>query len=301
MLTDAVPFPSGAPMPASNFPGLPVGGAVQLAPATSLATASAAGAIDLYAIDAEVLAERNALSPSSCEALICPSNSCLRSNKDYWQVGTLPTNAIAAQGPTFVALAGCLGTELDPAASALRCGSSWDPVAGNLHVEVVQVATLPFSGATDAASNGGVLAVQSTLFSPALIMSLADAGQARVSFGASGEAGAIAVLSGEDDIEPTAPASLDVGTDLAAFGQLGFGVDSVGVDAATSAHFWTSLAQAQSLLDPTADPRAYFGTRATYVVAIVGDPSAPSPSSTGDAAYDGRGLHILVLASLPGN
>jgi hypothetical protein len=291
-------------MPASNFPGLPVGGAVQLAPATSLAMSSAAGAVDLYAIDAEVLAERNA-SLSSCEALICPGGStsgpCLRSNEDYWHVGTLPTNAIAAQGPTFVALAGCQGTELDPAASALRCGSSWDPVAGNLHVEVAHVATLPSSGGADDATAAGVLAVQSALFSPALIMGLADAGQARVSFGASGEAGAIALLSGEDDIEPTMPASLNVGTDLAAFGQLGFGVDSVGVDAATSAHFWTSLAQAQSILDPTVDPRVYFGTRATYVVAIVGDPSAPSPSSTGDAAYDGRGLHILVLASLPGN
>jgi hypothetical protein len=308
-LTNAAPFPSGAPMPASNFPGLPVGGAVQLSPATSLAMASAAGAVDLYAIDAELLArEATSTSPGSCEALVClqnpspdPGGSCLLPNKDYWHVGTLPMGAIAASGPTFVALAGCLGTMLDPTASTLRCGLDWDAVAGNLHVEVVYVATLHSSGGADATSDTGILAVQSALFSPALVMSLADAGQARVSFGASGEGGAIAVLSGEDDIEPAMPDAVNMGTGLAAFGQLGFGVDTVGIDAATSPHFWTSLAQAQSLIDPTADPRVYFGTQATYVVAVVGDPSAPSPFSTGDAAYDGRGLHILVLASLPGN
>jgi hypothetical protein len=109
------------------------------------------------------------------------------------------------------------------------------------------------------------------------------------------------LLAGEDDIEPPTPTSLEIGTDLAAFGQLGFGVDGVELDAATSPHFWTSLAQAQSLVDPTADPRVYFGTNATYVAVVLGDPSAPSPFSAGDAAYDGRGLHVLILASLPAN
>jgi len=308
-LTAASPFPSGAPMPASNFPGLPVGGAVQLSPATGLAAASASGPVELYAIDAEVLArEDNDASPSSCEALVClrnsspdPSAPCLRPNKDYWHAGTIPTRAIAASGPTLVALAGCEGTALDPAASALRCGPDWDPVAGNLHVEVLHVAA-PLSRAGDAGTtrDAGVLRVQSALLSPALAASLADAA-AHVSFGPQGEAGAVASLSNEDDVQPATPLAVGLGTGLAAFGQLGFGIDALELDAATSTHFWTSLAQAQSLVDPTVDPRVYFGIEATYVVAVVGDPGAPSPFSAGDASYDGRGLHLLVLASLPAN
>src|SRR5580658_6437075 len=173
-LTGAAPFPSGAPMPASNFPGLPVGGAVQLSPAADIATASAAGPVELYAIDAEVLArEASSTSPSSCEAVLClenpnPSAPCLRPNEDYWHVGTLPASSIAASGPTFGALAGCLGTAIDSAASAARCGSSWDAVAGNLHVEVLHVATLPRGEDVGAASDAGLLAVQSALLSPAI-------------------------------------------------------------------------------------------------------------------------------------
>jgi len=306
-LSDEAPFPSGAPMPASNFPGLPVGGAVQLSPATELAASTGSGTVDLYAIDAEVLALEATSTSASCEALLClesssanPPPACLRPNKDYWRAGTLPMNAIAASGPTFVALAGCLGTALDPAATAARCGSSWDSVAGNLHVEVLHVATqLPAASAT---LEGGVLSVQSALLSSALATSIGDSGAVRISFGAAGDASAVALLSQEGDVEPGAPAALDIGTDLAAFGQLGFGVDEVGADAAGSPLLWTSLAQAQSLVEPTADPRVYFGARATYVALVVGDPAAPSPfSTTGDAAYDGRGLHVLVLASLPAN
>lgn len=304
-LTDASPFPSGAPMPASNFPGLPVGGAVQLSPATSLAVASAAGPVDLYAIDAVVLAkEANGALPSSCEALVCVQNSssaCLRPNKDYWHVGTLPPRAIAPSGPTFVALAGCVGTALDPAANAGRCGANWDAVAGNLHVEVLHVATPSHAGEAGIVSDASGIAVQSVLLSPALAASLPEAGAARVSFGTSAEAGTVALLSSEDDIEPSFPLALGMSADIASFGQVGFAVDALLPDAAASGHFWTSLAQAQSLVDPTLDPRVYFGAHTTYVVAVLGDPSAPSPFSGGDAAYDGRGLHVLVLASLPAN
>jgi hypothetical protein len=60
---------------------------------------------------------------------------------------------------------------------------------------------------------------------------------------------------------------------------------------------WMNLVQAQSLVDPSADPRTYFGAHATYVVAILGDPTAASPFS--DASYEGYGLHLLVLPSQP--
>jgi hypothetical protein len=292
------PFPSGAPMPQSNFPGLPVGGAAQLSPATELANASAATPVEIYAIDALVLARLNPASPSACRDLVCLRNpspsagsSCLRLNKDYWHAGTLAAGAIAASGPTFVALAGCEALMPDPAASVARCGADWDPVAGNLHVEVLHVAS---ASGLDA----GALAVQTALFSPALEGTLSDAG-ARISFGPPGDAGTIALLQSDGLLAPRTPALLPVGTGLAAFGTLGFGVDGPALDAAAPSHLWMSLAQAQSLVDPTADPRVYFGAEATYLAAIIGDPSAPAPFQTTGAAYDGRGLHVLVLPSLP--
>jgi hypothetical protein len=57
-----------------------------------------------------------------------------------------------------------------------------------------------------------------------------------------------------------------------------------------------SLAQAQQLVDPTADPSVFFGQNRTYVVAVLGDPSAPHAFTSG-GVYDGRGLHLLVVPS----
>jgi len=55
------------------------------------------------------------------------------------------------------------------------------------------------------------------------------------------------------------------------------------------------VAWALSLVAPTADPRAYYGQRAAFVVAVAGDPSAPPFPGSDAGAYDGTGLHILVL------
>jgi len=170
------------------------------------------------------------------------------------------------------------------------------------------------------AADAGQLQVRAAQLSPALAAVAGDAG-VRVSFGTPGNAGVVALLSREGDIEPPAPRLVQVGNDLAAFGQLGFRVDlanggrtvdggvdagiEAGADAATDAGhdpvaqelLWMTLAQAQSLVDPSTDPRTYFGQSTPYVVAVLGDPAAGSPFS--DASYDGYGLHILVLPSRP--
>jgi hypothetical protein len=298
--TTDLPFPSGAPMPESNFPGLPVGGAVQLSPATELAREGATSSIELYAIDALVLA-RQTNGATSCRDLVClqnpslnPSGTCLRPNKDYWHAGTIPPRAIAGSGPTFVALAGCEAAMPDPAANATRCGADWDSANGNLHVEVLHVTSIPEPDA-------GALAIQSALLSPPLAgMPEGGIGTARIAFGqAGGDAGASQPLGGEGQVVPTFPTLLTIGTDLAAFGTLGFEVDGVARDGAAPLNFWMSLAQAQSLVDPAADPRLYFGANSTYLVAVIGDPTAPSPFLVDGGTYDGRGLHVLVLASLP--
>ena len=142
------------------------------------------------------------------------------------------------------------------------------------------------------------MAVQTALLSPALEQTLAGAAVS-VSFGPTGTAATLTQLQSDGVLAPSSPAILSLGTDLAAFGTLGFGVDGPPGDAAAASHLWMSLAQAQSLVDPAADPRVYFGTGSTYLAAVIGDPNAPAPFQTSGPAYDGRGLHVLVLPSLP--
>lgn len=133
------------------------------------------------------------------------------------------------------------------------------------------------------------------MLSPALAAAVGDAGAVSVSFGANGSASAVASLSGEDDVEPVPPTPVAIGG-LASYGQLGFQVGAAAPGDAGMRPLWMSLAESMSLVNPTSDPRAYYGLDATYVAAIIGDPATPWPTSDNDAGtYDGTGLHVLVL------
>jgi hypothetical protein len=289
---DVFPFPGDGVMPASNYPGIPLGGAASMGDASALAT----GGLTLYAIDAEVLARQDPGKPNTCAQLICGPNPnsfpCLRYNLDYWPVAQFGVG-LQAGASNVVALGGCLPLALDPAATPARCGDSWTALSGNLNAEVFQLA--PVVGGTVP----GQLAVQAAQLSPGLATLAGDASSAVVSFGPqdAGDASVVATLSTEGDIEPTVPTEVAVGTSLAAFGSLGFAVDVPGLDGGTG-HLWMSLAQAQQLVDPTQDPAQFFGQATTYVVAVIGDPSAPH-AFAGGGTYDGKGLHLLVVTSLP--
>lgn len=218
--------------------------------------------------------------------------------------------------PNVVALSGCLPLSLDPTAKAARCGATWTPLDGNLHADVVALA--------QTFANTGQIAVQAAQLSPsigALFASAGDAGDAAapdadasddaasdagvpgdaavgavVSFGAqdAGDASVIAVLTTEGSLQ-SAPKTVTVGGGLAAYGALGFAVDVPGLEGGAG-HTWMSLVQAQQLVDPTADPSVFFGQPRTYVVAVLGDPNAPHAFTSG-GVYDGKGLHVLVVAS----
>jgi hypothetical protein len=94
------------------------------------------------------------------------------------------------------------------------------------------------------------------------------------------------------------PTVLGFDAGLPGYGQLGFAVDVAGFDG-SAGHLWMSLADSQQLVDPTEDPTQFFGQPRTYLVAVLGDPNAPHAFApvTGDAGYDGRGLHVLVVAA----
>ncbi|HLK37238.1 MAG TPA: hypothetical protein VKU41_10840 [Polyangiaceae bacterium] len=326
-LTTVPPFPSGTPMPASNYPGIPAGGAAMLADASELT----AGPVTFYAIDANLLAgyERvdgvhscvERLQPNGTHAILIQASQ------------TLPVVPAVPRGSASVlALEGCVAGV--GGASASTCGPTWDPVQGNLHMEAIDVASLPTAAA-------GVLKLQAALLSPGLAALLGDGGPLYVGFGPKdGGGGTFASLAGEGDVQPAGgPALVTLGTDPTSFAQLGLGLNlqptppttdasaaaDGSIDAAAGATpgdgaadgtaeggpadggalapsaplLWMSLLEAQSLVDPGGDPRSYFGASATYVAAIVGDPGEPTFGASSGGAYDGRGLHVLVLPSRP--
>jgi hypothetical protein len=277
-------FPSSNEMPASNYAGIPVGGAVWLGNASD--PLQIVGS-DVYALRAKLIAGES----TSCNDLVCTPGSgpnCRMLNADYWRVGTFPAGALQVGTTNIVAVAGCLGAD-DPLASVDRCGPTWNAATGNLHLDVLPV---PYAGPSVTA----MLTLQAAQLSPGLQSLQGDAGVTAISFGTAAQANAqpIAQLTQEGDLLPIPAVSLMLPSGLAVFGQLGFGVDVQGVEAGASGHLWMSLAEAQQLVSPAQDPNTYYGG-GPYVVAVVGDPAAPHAFGTGDGGYDGKGLHVLVL------
>jgi hypothetical protein len=280
-----LPFPSTNEMPASNYAGIPVGGAVWLGDA--LDPTRALLGEQIYAVRALIV---EALAPTaSCSELICPPGGqhCLMANADYWPVGTIVPDQLRLGTTNIVAIAGCLGVAGDTLASADRCGSAWNSATGNLHLDVIPA---PLAADADA---GGPLMVQAAQLSPGLQSLEGDAG-ALVSFGPEGDASTIAQLDQEGDLLPASPVPVPLQGGLAEYGQLGFGVDVQGEAAGGAGHLWMSLAQAQQLVSPAQDPGVYYAG-GPYIVAVVGDPNAPHAFGGGDGGYDGKGLHVLVL------
>jgi hypothetical protein len=280
------PFPSGTPMPASNYPGLARGGAVPLPDASSMIGQT----LTIYGIDANTLASYDLNTPknANCADRLGNNGSYSVPQTAVFQFPAITMQPVAPGGTYLFVVSGCAPNDPGNASTRL-CGSSWSASTGNLRVDVV---TIP----TPAVDAGGVLVVQAAQLSPALAALAGDAG-VNVSFGAQGaaDASALAHLTSLEQLLPTTPATLSVGTTETTFQQVGFGVDVPGYDGGQG-HTWMSLAESLDLVDPTLDPTKYFAQPTNYVVAVVGDPSAARPfTTTGDAAYDGTGLHVLVV------
>lgn len=291
-MTTTKPFPSSI-MPASNYAGLPVGGAAFLRDASELV---GSGDVTLYAIDARQLAalEQDGVD-HPCNELVCDSGCLLEPNKQYWTLGTVPAAAFAGNGSSVLAIEGCLYSALDSQASTARCGADWQAATGNLHAQVLPVAP----------SSAGELSVQVAQLSPGLSALLGSGESASLSLGtAAAPEAPIATVDAEGQIAPSQPVALDFDASLPDYGQLGIRIDVGGVDAGAGAgagDLFMTLVQAQQLVDPSVDPVTYYGAGGTYVVAVVGDPDAPHAfaASPDGGAYDGTGLHVLVVAAQP--
>jgi hypothetical protein len=274
-----VPFPSGAPAPASNYPALPIGGASALADASSLVGTN----LTIVGIPASAFAtlEMGVTPPRDCATLLGPATTA-GSIVDVFTLDTFTVPAgIIAGSTSVIALAGCPAN--DPNGSVSRCGSGWTSASGNLHADAVPLYPVDAGG-------GGQLGVQAAQLSPALAQA---GGPAIVSFGPQGATMPIATLMGEGTSAPPMATYLTIGADAGAYDTLGFGVDVMGVDGGPG-HLWMSLEQSLELTQgPMVNPAVYYSMVDTYVVAVIGDPNAAPPFT--DASFDGTGLHILVI------
>jgi hypothetical protein len=279
------PFPSDAPMPESNYPGIPLGGAVVLADASALEAGVA-----LVAIRARPLAELgNDLQGKAytCQELLGPPRI------DSFALGDI---AIPSHLPTLVAIGGCGPVVFSPGATNQACGASWDNAHGNLHAEVLSI--------TPSNGSAGTLGFQVAQLSPALGDLIADGGApAQVWFGSAATPSGgtlIATVAGEGEVAPMTPQSVLFDGSAASYDGLGFQLQLPNGDGGSGLPF-LSLLQAMQLADPIADPAAYYGASGTYVVALVGDPAAPPPfaSSADGGVYDGTGLHFVVVPAQP--
>jgi hypothetical protein len=291
-VSPGVPFPGVGSMPGSNYPGIPLGGVGAMSDATALVGTD----VVLYAVDARSVAQigQQQTQPVTCDALICgqgtnPAPPCFGYDTGYWPVQTLAGASVQRGKNNVIALTGCLPTALDPDASTALCGASWNAVGGNLHADVLQLVTT---------TSTGPIAVQAAQLSPGLVTLEGEGGTTAVSFGAQGASDASSVATLEEEGDLSAPSSVTIGPGLPVYGQLGFAVDVAAYDGGAG-HLWMSLADSQQLVNPTADPTQFFGQPRTYLVAVLGDPTAPHAfaPAAGDAGYDGKGLHILVVAA----
>jgi hypothetical protein len=258
--------PSNTPMPASNYAGIPRGGAALVADADPL-TLAAAETFDLYVLDAATVEEKETqknLGPQLCDALACdgPALPCVGKG-NYTKVTSVP-----ALNPGFPYLLAITGPPNQLAVQTMQLGTA-NTFAGVLQVQAAQLsgtpgpATVSFLPAAAAGDGGADAGFQTTLQMPS-------------------------------DVEPAAPVPVAYAQDEASFASQGFSVDALGIDGG-AIHLSMSLAQSLSLVAPTQDPSQYFQQRTPFVVAVVGDPSAAPWPGSDAGAYDGTGLHLLVL------
>ena len=281
------PFPS-SPMPESNYPGIALGTAVLLPDASSLiaepVTFVVIRALRLARAIDEVGGDAGDV---TCDQLFKAMPRVSLDAPDYF---ALPAVTLYPDVPNLVAVTGCAPSIIAQAANPQSCGPSYDAAKGNLSAQVFSLS--PSSGAA------GSLSLQVVQLSPGLAGLLGDAGTATVSFGTTSMATqTLASVGAVGDVSPPSNVlsvpSLD--TD-------GVHLLTPAADGGTN-DFFLSLAQAQQLADPTADPTAYYSATGTYVAAIVGDPAAPPPfaSSADSGVYDGTGLHFVVAPAQPSN
>lgn len=272
---DLPPYPNDPthPMPETNYPGVPVGGAALLPPV------QLSGTVTPYVISASRLATD---STSSCAVKLCPNQSmptgaCVGLSE--W--AALPPITLPPGMTVALAVQGCLPLASAPARvlTNAQCGLGYEgSPMGNLSASLT-VLVPPIGSAVDAG-----LALHVAQLSP----SSPDASLTYV--------------------DPTLDASIALPTYPLATG-LGTVTVPLGEAGVLSAYFMAASASGTALTEsvgaiqffqaPASNPETYFTAPGPYFAALVGDATdASAPANLADGApnpaFDGYGLHVVA-------
>jgi len=273
--TNLLPFPAypddpARPMPETNIPGVPVGGAALL-PSLPLAGRF----LTPYVLRAEAL-DDGIVNETTCDRLFCGVNGVTTSCFNKGDYAALPRVLLPVSGSAVLAVQGCPAQAIaDLPGSAAQCGATYDPATGNL-----SALALPFFPPT-----GDGLALETAQLSPSF--SGTDAGFF-LFVDPTLDASIPLALSSDPPWLSTVPLS-DAGVLSASFIAL----------PASGPPVAQSLASVQYFQSPASDPGTYFNAGSRYFTAIVGDATdAAAPATLLDGAanpsFDGHGLHVIA-------
>jgi hypothetical protein len=268
----AYPDDPAHPMPETNYPGVPVGGAALLPPILFGGESVTAYVVPAYYLQSQgYVAGAN---EPTCDVLI--PKYLKPQNVEYF---ALPPVPLPSSGGTIVlAVEGCGAGAALTAGSVAQCGASF--VAGTANLTAL-------AGAL-AAEDAGAWTVQLADLSPSL--DPGDGGPA-LSY-----------------VDPTIDASIPLAAPPSSLtaAPMTVPLSEAGVTAAyfvigpsSSSPLTQSLAEIQYFQAPASDPFTYFSAPTTYFVAVVGDATdAAAPVSLPDGAanpaFDGHGLHVIA-------
>jgi hypothetical protein len=268
----AYPDNPAEPMPETNYPGVPVGGAALLPP-VFLPGAS----LVPYVVRAQTLNRLNELSTNpaeaTCDQLVCSGGSCLEVNADYY---ALPAITMPSAGGTIaLVVEGCLEGFAD--GSITECGSSFNAASGNLSALMLTLAP---------GEDAGGWNVQLAQLSPSFA---GDAGSSVTYADPSMDASTLLSMPsfnvGSPVVFPFGDASVTSAT---------FVLAPQGAGAVSD-----SLSAVQYFQAPSANPFTYFTGATSYFVAVVGDSTAGAAQLSladggANPAFDGHGLHVIA-------
>jgi hypothetical protein len=270
-----LPFPAypddpSHPMPETNYPGVPVGGAVLLPPLEL-----PGGALTVYVVPAYYMQSQGYVSGSepTCDRLI--PEDVIPQAVEYFTLPavTLPTFG----GAVVLAIEGCgVGTGL-ATGSIAQCGASFSAGTGNLTA---------LAGTLASPDDAGPWTMQLAQLSP----SFAQGGGTTLTY---------VDPTVDASVALTAPASSVGAPVTVALSEAGVTAAYFAVGASSGGAFTESLASIQYFQSPASDPFTYFGANGAYFVAVVGDATdAAAPVSLPDGAanpaFDGHGVHVIA-------
>lgn len=275
-------------LPKTNYPGVPVGGVVNLDALVAAIDPGTDVTMRLVKADAyEVkLAQPDLTDPPKCVDLL--GGSANLDPSEFVDLDPISVDDLTAETVRTLVIRGCgPNTAVPPVA----CGSDYEAQEGNIGWNL-----LAFSPESTLEPSAAL--VYAAHASPAL-EALQQVGQT-LSLEYDAPNGRT-VLAPDLVVDPSDATVADFSppSDLADYDDNGFELTAKQSNTVQEVLLDASLADVQRVTDPYGDPQGLLASKRGLLLLFVGEtttaPSWLNPDGTWNEAYDGRGLHVLAL------